>query len=211
MDLLVGRSIFTLTFPPRFDGTNIAMRDIPPLLKLPTITIRSYRQDDFDHAYRLIREIGTPHLGKDLRSWDKVFMELSGFMWVANVEETPIAFAGMSLPYEGLVYLHTDLVSPLFQRRGIGTVMTLTRFAALLDDEVERIGVLATEHSAPFYARFGFQLEAEPQRDPFAGYSFHRMSVPFSPALGQSADSLLESFETVTFDTTTDVDPFAED
>lgn len=187
------------------------MIDITPLLNLPQITIRSYCHDDFDHAYRVIREIGTAQLGRDLRAWDKVFMELSSFMWVASVGDTPIAFAGMSLPSDGLIYLHTDLVAPAYQRRGIGTVLTLTRFAALADDEMDRIGVLATEHSAPFYARFGFQLEGEPQLDPFAGYHIHRMSMAYAAVLGQSADSLLDGLERVTFDTSADADPFAED
>ena len=73
------------------------------------------------------------------------------------------------------------------------------------------IGVLATEHSAPFYARFGFQLEGDPQLDPFAGYHIHRMSMAYAPVLGQSADSLLDGLERVTFDTSADADPFAED
>ncbi len=187
------------------------MIDITTLQNLPKLTIRSYRHNDFDHAYRVIREIGTSPLGRNLRSWDKSFMELSSFMWVASVEDTPIAFAGMSLPSEGLTYLHTDIVSPAYQRRGIGTVLTLMRFAAVADDEMERIGVLATELSAPFYARFGFTLETEPQLDPFAGYHIHRMSMPYNPLLGQSADSLLDRLETVTFDTSSEGDPFADD
>ena len=186
------------------------MIDITPLQHLPQITVRSYRHDDYDHAYRVIREIGATHLGRDLRAWDQVFIELSSFMWVASVEDTPIAFAGMSLPSDGLIYLHTDLVAPAYQRCGIGTVLTLTRFAALAGDEMDRIGVLATEHSAPFYARFGFQLEAEPQLDPFAGYHMHRMSMAYAPMLGQSAELLLNGFERVTFDNSTEADPFAE-
>jgi GNAT superfamily N-acetyltransferase len=177
------------------------MIDLGQLQHLPEITIRSYVHRDFDHAYRVIRAIGTGQLGKDLRSWDKVFTELSGFMWVACVDATPIAFAGMSLPSDGIVFLHTDLVTPSYQRRGVGTVLTLTRLAALAGDEIDGVGVLATEHSAPFYARFGFETESEPQHDPFAGFHMHRMSMPFTPILGQSAESLLDGLKTVTFDT----------
>lgn len=187
------------------------MIDITPLLQLPQITIRAYTDGDFEDAYRVIREIGTAHLGRDLRRWDKVFMGLSSFMWVASFDNIPIAFAGMSLPTDGLIYLHTDLVAPAYQRRGIGTVLTLTRFAALADDELDTIGVLATEHSAPFYARFGFQLEEEPQLDPASGCYIHRMSMAYAPLLGQSAESLLDGLERVTFDAAADVDPFAED
>ena len=38
------------------------MIEITPLLNLPEITIRSYRHGDIDHAYRVIREIGTSRL-----------------------------------------------------------------------------------------------------------------------------------------------------
>lgn len=172
----------------------------------------SYRDGDYDHAYRVVREIGAGSLGRDLRAWDKVFSELNSFMWVAKVDDTPVAFAGMSLlDDDGFIYLHTDLVSPSYQRRGIGTMLTLARFAALAYDPVERVGVLATEYSAPFYRRFGFELEAPPQLDPFAGYQIHRMSLPFTSDMGQSADSLLNSLTQVTFDTSVDDDPFASE
>ena len=186
------------------------MLKIESFQNLPQITIRSYRENDFDAAYKVIREIGSAYLGSDLRSWDRVFTEPSGFMCVATVDDTPVAFAGMSLPSDGLVYLHTDLVARQYQRRGIGTVLTLARFASLPPDEVDRIGVLATEHSAPFYARFGFLLEAAPQVDPFAGYHLHRMSLAYTSDAGDSANALLEKLQKVKLDAATDADPSFE-
>jgi N-acetylglutamate synthase-like GNAT family acetyltransferase len=185
--------------------------DLSPLTRLPPTTIRSYRDGDFESAYRVIREIGTDRLGRDLRSWDKSFMELSSFMWVAIVDQKIVGFAGMSIPRDDFIYLHTDLISPRFQGRGLGTLLTLTRFAALADDPIQGIGVLATEHSSSFYRRFGFKLEGEPQHDPFAGYHIHRMSREFTPVAGQSADSLLDGLERVTFDTSVADDPFSEE
>jgi ribosomal protein S18 acetylase RimI-like enzyme len=185
--------------------------DISPLTRLPPTTIRNYRDGDFESAYRVIREIGIYRLGRDLRAWDKSFMELSSFMWVAIVDQEIVGFAGMSSPSDGFIYFHTDLVSPRFQGRGLGTLLTLTRFAALADDSVQGIGVLATEHSNSFYRRFGFELEGEPQLDPFAGYHIHRMSREFTPVVGQSADSLLDGLEKVTFDTSFPDDPFSEE
>jgi N-acetylglutamate synthase-like GNAT family acetyltransferase len=183
--------------------------DITPLTRLPVTTIRNYRDGDFDFAYRVIREIGTERLGRDLRAWDKCFMELGSFMWVAIVDNELVGFAGLSLPSDDFVYLHTDLISPRFQGRGLGTLLTLTRFAALADDPIPGIGVLATEHSSSFYRRFGFELEGEPQLDPFAGCHIHRMSREFTPVAGQSADSLLDGLERVTFDTSFPDDPFS--
>ena len=138
-------------------------------------------------------------------------MELSGFMWVAIVEGEIVGFAGLSLPSDDFVYLHTDLISPRFQGLGLGTALTFTRFAALAEDPIHGIGVLATEHSNSFYRRFGFDLEAEPQLDPMAGYHIHRMSREYTPVLGQSADSLLAGLNRVTFDTADPEDPFAEE
>ncbi|MBL9152639.1 MAG: GNAT family N-acetyltransferase [Verrucomicrobiales bacterium] len=185
--------------------------DISPLTRLPTTTIRSYRDEDFESAYRIIREIGTDRLGRDLRSWDKSFMELSSFMWVAIVDEAVVGFAGMSIPSDDFIYLHTDLVSPRFQGRGLGTLLTLTRFAALADDPIQSIGVLATEHSTSFYKRFGFEIEGEPQLDPFAGYHIHRMSREFTPVVGRSAESLLDELERVMFDISVSDDPFSKE
>lgn len=138
-------------------------------------------------------------------------MELGSFMWVAIVEDEVIGFAGLSLPCDGFVFLHTDLISPRYQARGLGTLLTLTRFAALADDPVQGIGVLATEHSSTFYRRFGFELEGEAQFDPFGGYHIHRMSRDFAPVDGQSADSILGGLSRVTFDTSVPDDPFAEE
>jgi GNAT superfamily N-acetyltransferase len=183
----------------------------PALQRLPEIQLRSYRDGDFDAAYDVIRAIGEKHLGSDLRAWDKVFMGLTSLMWVAEVESAPIAFAGLLEPGDGLAYLHTDLVSPVYQRRGIGTLLTLTRFAAIPEDSVAGICVVATEHSAPFYSRFGFQLEAAPEIDPFGGHVIHRMSMPYARELGQSAEALLNGLSRVTFDITSfEDDPFAE-
>jgi len=184
--------------------------DITALQRLPEITIRHFCPDDVDHAYRIVREIGIDRLGKDLRAWDKAFLNLSSFVWVASVADVPIGFAGLSAPADSFAYLHTDLVSPRFQRCGVGTLLTLTRFAALAEDEIEAVGVLATEHSASFYRRFGFELESDPQLDPFAGYYIHRMSMPFSRDLGQAADALLDGLSRVTFDFGTDFDPLFE-
>lgn len=187
------------------------MIDVRPLMNLPPITIRPYRHDDYDHAYRVVREIGTSQLGRNLRAWDEVFMDLSSFMWVASVEDRPIAFAGMSLPSNGLIYLHTDLVSPAFQRRGVGTALTLTRIAASSEAETDRIGVLATELSASFYSRFGFKEEAHPELDPFTGFRIHRMSMPYTSVLGQTANSLLIGLENLSLDTSTEPDPFEDE
>lgn len=35
---------------------------VSALQNLPEVTVRFYRNGDFDHAYRVIREIGTPQL-----------------------------------------------------------------------------------------------------------------------------------------------------
>jgi N-acetylglutamate synthase-like GNAT family acetyltransferase len=183
---------------------------VSALQNLPEVTVRFYRDADFDHAYRVIREIGVTHLGRNLRGWDKAFMELSGFMWVACVSDVPVAFAGLApLRGDGIARLHTDLVSPTYQRRGLGTLLTLTRFAALIDDEVDHVGVLATEHSARYFRRFGFELEDAPQLDPFEGYHIHRMSMPYAPLVGQAADDLLDTLTQVSFDLTVEDDPFA--
>jgi N-acetylglutamate synthase-like GNAT family acetyltransferase len=138
-------------------------------------------------------------------------MEVSSFMWVAIVDQEIVGFAGMSIPSDDFIYLHTDLISPRFQRRGLGTLLTLTRFASLADDPIHGIGVLATEHSNSFYRRFGFELEGESQLDPCAGYQIHRMSREFTPIDGQSADSVLDGLERVTFDTSVPDDPFSEE
>ena len=37
--------------------------NIAVLHNLPTMTVRFYRDSDFDHAYRVIREIGPTYLG----------------------------------------------------------------------------------------------------------------------------------------------------
>ena len=184
--------------------------DITPLMRLPATTIRSYRDGDFESAHRVIREIGTERLGRDLRSWDKCFMDLNGFMWVAIVDDEVVGFGGLSLPSDDFIFLHTDLIAPRFQGQGLGTVLTLTRFAALADDPIQGIGVVATEHSSSFYNRFGFKVEEEPQFDPFAGFHIHRMSRLFTPEDGRWADSLLHGLDRVTFDTSVSDDPFAE-
>lgn len=186
--------------------------NIAVLQNLPAMTVRFYRDSDFDHAYRVIREIGPTYLGRNLRGWDKVFIELSSLMWVACIQDTPVAFAGLAPPSEtSLPYFHTDLVSPAYQRRGLGTLLTLTRLAALVNDQIEHVGVLATEHSAPFYQRFGFELEDAPQLDPFAGYHIHRLSMPYAAHIGQAADELLDTLSQVSFDLTVEEDPFASE
>jgi hypothetical protein len=78
-----------------------------------------------------------------------------------------------------------------------------------MNDPVEHIGVLATEHSAPFYQRFGFELEDTPQLDPFADYHIHRLSMPYAAHIGQSADELLDTLTQVSFKFTFQDDPFA--
>lgn len=183
--------------------------NIAVLQNLPAMTVRFYRDSDFDHAYRVIREIGPTYLGRNLRGWDKVFIELSSLMWVACVSDVPVAFAGLApLRGDGIARLHTDLVAPTYQRRGLGTLLTLIRFAAMADDEVNQFGVLATEHSVSFYRRFGFEPDAPPQLDPFEGYHVHRLSMPYAALVGQAADELLDTLTQVSFDLSIEDDPF---
>jgi hypothetical protein len=87
---------------------------------------------------------------------------------------------------------------------------TFTRWAAIVEDEIEGIGIPATEHSAPFYARFGFRRDTEPGLDPVFGCRIRRISMPYTRLLGESAGALLDGVTRVRFDGSCAVDPFAD-
>ncbi len=186
--------------------------NIAVLQNLPAMTVRFYRDSDFDHAYRVIREIGPTFLGRNYRIWDNAFIAIQGDMWVACMDEVPVAFAALApAALYGAPLLHTDIVSPAYQRRGIGTLLTLARLAAVTDESVEQIKVRATEHSTPFYQRFGFKLDAPPQLEPVEGYHVHCLSLPYSPATSESADTLLDSLPQITFSLSFEDDPSEEE
>lgn len=174
--------------------------NINRLHHLPQITIRRYQNSDYDHAYRIIRAIGENHLGRNLRAWDKAVVEWGGHMHVATVENQVVALAGVSYPFEHLMCLHTDLVDPTYQRRGIGTLLTLFRIASINIESVEQIGVLATEHSQPFYNRFGFVEESPPQYDPIQDHTMYCLGMPYTAELDQFTNAVLDHLPNVSYD-----------
>lgn len=175
------------------------MLSISSFPNLPGITVTPFQPVHLDHVHAVIHEIGPRRLGTDLTSWENGFSE-AGYFWTVIANKTPVAFAGMSFPVAGVAYLHGDLVRPDFQGKGIGTVLVLTRLAALDESEVELIGVVATQFSAPFYQRFGFRLENEPEFDSYLGFEMHQMSMPYTRKLRQASENVLEGLENVRFE-----------
>lgn len=114
----------------------------------------------------------------------------------------PVAFGGRLDYGEGVTCLHTDIVHPAHQRRGIGTLLCLTRIASIDTEAFDVLGVYATEHSTPFYQRFGFELEAPPRLDESEGYHAHRLSLSLTQEFVQQADDILSGCAQVTFDYT---------
>lgn len=174
--------------------------NINRLQHLPKITIRQYQNSDYDSAYRIIRAIGEAHLGKNLRAWDKTVVEWGARIQVATVDDQVVALAAVSYPFEHLMCLHTDLVDPAYQRRGIGTLLTLFRIASINVESVEQIGVLATEHSHPFYLRFGFVEESPPKYDPIQNHTMYCLGMPYTAELDKFANAVLDHLPNVTYD-----------
>jgi len=172
-----------------------------PLPKhLPNVTIRLYRPTDYDVAIRIIREIGESRLGRHLDLWDQVFQRCDGLMWAAMIDDSPVAFGGRLDYGDGLTCFHTDLVHPQYQRRGLGTLLCLTRFSSIDTDTIDVVGVYATEHSTPFYQRFGFELEAEPKLAVVEGYLVHRLSMNITSEMVSQVDSILDGCSAVHFE-----------
>jgi GNAT superfamily N-acetyltransferase len=167
---------------------------------LPKLIVRPYRPSDYDRAVEIIRAIGHQYLGRNLASWDAVFQRQDGLIWAAVFGEVPIAFAGRLDYGEGVTCLHTDIVHPDYQRRGIGTLLCLTRIASIDTEAFDVLGVYATEHSTPFYQRFGFELEAPPRLDESEGYHVHRLSLSLTPDFVQQAEDTISGCDQITFD-----------
>lgn len=167
---------------------------------LQALTVRLYRPSDYERAVEIIRSIGHEHLGQDLASWDAVFQRQEGLIWVAVLGAVPVAFGGRMDYREGVTCLHTDIVHPDHQRKGIGTLLCLTRIASIDTERYDVLGVFATEHSTPFYQRFGFELEAPPRLDEAEGYMVHRLSLSLSEDYVQQADEALSGCDRITFD-----------
>lgn len=132
-----------------------------PLAKME---IRAYRETDYAEACAILAEVGEETVGP-LAKWQSEFSEPEGLFFTALLDGRIAGYGAMTDEGNGRFVLHTDVVSPAFQKQGVGSALVLARIAAMDGPEPCRCVLLATQHSCDFYARFGFQSCAPAEWD----------------------------------------------
>ena len=80
--------------------------------------------------------------------------------WVSIQDNVIVAAFGLSRTADDCARLSWILVSPTHQQQGIGTVMMTFVLKQAKTLAVREIKIAASQHSAPFFARFGAIEEA---------------------------------------------------
>ncbi len=155
------------------------------------IRLRPYKPGDCSALRSVTRAIGEGVLGWGLRNWEEAYEWPQGPCWTAEIGREPVGFAASSDCGNGVMLLHSDLVHPEQQRRGVGTALTLLRMATSDTAEIETLALLATHYSMPFYRRFGFHVHGEPMIDHFLKLTLFQMTLPYTVAISDAAHALL--------------------
>ncbi len=157
------------------------------------MTIRPFAHDDIDFVRSTASRIGADVLGRTYSTWHESFEDLASCAWTAVISETPIGFGAIEDYGDGLSILHSDVVDPDYQRRGVGTALVLVRLATLDESLASTIGLLCTDQSISFYERFGFERDSDPIEDGSLGVTLTRLLRSFSERLSDSAWDNLKS------------------
>lgn len=157
------------------------------------IRLRPYQPCDSSALRSVARAIGEDVLGWGwgIRSWEEAYECPQGPCWTAELGREPVGFASTRDCGNGVMLLHSGLVHPEQQRRGVGTALTLLRMATADSTEIKSLALLATHHSMPFYLRFGFEVYGEPMIDQFLKLTLFPMALPFTADIGAEAYALL--------------------
>lgn len=90
---------------------------------------------------------------------DQMAPEPAPFLVVA-FQGQPIACGGLSLQGDGAASLSWGMVGRDWQGRGMGTLLTKARLDLARSSGITRLTLATSQHTAAFYARFGFVVEA---------------------------------------------------
>ncbi len=155
------------------------------------ISIRPWVPADAARGCEIVRSIGSEILGEKLHTWDEAFDSPNGNLWTAELAGQAAGFGCANVLEKGVVLLHSDVVDPAAQRQGIGSALTLLRLAILDEEEVSFVVLQSTDHSRPFYERFGFRAQDDQHIDPVSKVPLRWMSLKFSAHLAESAQAAL--------------------
>ena len=145
--------------------------------------IREYRADDFDAVtilWRISREKSLPdfqqkkgHFFYEDRNYFQNHVLIDNEIWVAEVDNRPVAFMAMNDEFVDQLYIHPD-----YWRRGIGNA--LLNFARAQSPEHVWLYTLQVNVNArAFYEKNGFVAEKlgispPPENEPDVEYHWRR-------------------------------------
>ena len=165
----------------------------PNITAVDALSIRPFDSRDVAFVRSAAHRIGKNVLGTTYSTWHESFEGVENRAWTATISDTPAGFAAIEEYGEGIFILHSDIVVPDHQRKGIGTALVLVRLATLDEQFASAVGLLSTAKSITFYERFGFEPDSDPVEDSALGVTLTRMVLPFSTELRHSALENLES------------------
>lgn len=125
------------------------------------MNIRPYTADDFDNCVRIFRSNIPKYFDESESSDFEDFLKnrASELYWVIEQDGNQVGCGGIRVRPDGSGGLSYGMVANDLHKKGIGKALTNFRILELLNTpELSNITLETSQHTYPFYERFGFQV-----------------------------------------------------
>jgi ribosomal protein S18 acetylase RimI-like enzyme len=130
------------------------------LTKGVTTNIRDYGRRDRDHCLALMLG-NTPDFFApcEVGEFEEFLDDLSHSYYVVEVAEAVVACGGWSVSSDGSASLCWGMVERSCHRKGIGSYLLRERLRLIReDDTASSVALMTSQHSRPFFERYGFAV-----------------------------------------------------